>query len=66
MKIIFEYYRLVLDSQVSTQKEQELFLKLLIDTLQQQEINKSMKSMEQKLLFRASEHEFDRNAFHKF
>ena len=65
INIIFSFYRLVLDTQILNQQEQELFLKLLFDTLTKQEMNKNMRSINTELLFRASEHKFDCNKFHE-
>ena len=66
INIIFIFYRIKLDTKILTQKEQESFYKFLFDSLKAQKMNQNMKSINTKLLFRASQHNYNSNAFHKY
>eukprot|EP01084_Bolivina_argentea_P047141 86843_1 len=65
INIIFNFYLLNIDSNVLTPEESYSLLTLLYDTLKQQPLNKEIKNIEAKLIFRASEHEFNSNSFKK-
>ena len=65
VKLIYEFYLLTMDSNILDKTEQISLLDLLWDRLRQQPENKNMKDMDTKLLFRASENEFEATSFHK-
>ena len=64
IRIIYNFYRLGLDSNILKDSGlKQSFLNLLFDQLMKQKENKDIKTMDTQLLFRASEHEYDRDEF---
>ena len=57
--IIFAYYRIIIESQILTETEKEDLMNLLVEKMPKSNI----KSIETKLLFRASEHDYDLKQF---
>ena len=64
--IIFDFYHCTLYSNILDKTEKAEFINLLFDELKRQNDNQYMTSMGFDLLFRASEHGYDRNKFHKY
>ena len=66
IQIVLAFYCLKLESSILSQDEKESLLNLLFDVLKKQEMHKNIRSMDTKLLFKASQHQFDNKKFHQF
>ena len=66
--IIYNFYRLILDSKILSEDEKIEFVHFLYDSLKQQNNHKTanIKSLDTQLLFRGSEHNFAAAEFHKY
>ena len=60
-QLIFTFYRVILDSKILSDSEREALMNLLFEKMP----NQNKISMKTKLLFRASEHDYDWKEFHK-
>ena len=63
--IIHQFYLIRIDSIILTSDEQIKLYNLLFDRIKTQKKNHNITSMDTKLLFRGSEHGFDRRKFHE-
>ena len=64
--IVYQYYLIQINSKILSTDEQISLYNLLFDRIKKQKGNETIKSMETKLLFRASEHNFDPKKFQEF
>ena len=65
INIIYAYFWIIIDSAILTSMEQLALLDLLFVTLREQQGNENITKMDINLLFRASEHDFRAEEFHK-
>ena len=65
IKLIYMFYLLCIDSKIINDKGQSSLLNLLYDTLKGKEDYKNIKSMDTKLLYRASENSYLASKFHE-
>ena len=63
--IIYQFYLIRINSNILSSDEQIELYNLLFDRKKTQKNNHNIKSMDTKLLFRGSEHGFDRKKFHE-
>ena len=63
--IIYQFYLIRIESNILNSEEKISLMDLLFNTLQKQEENQQMKSIDTKLLYRASEHAYDSRKFHE-
>ena len=63
--IIYEFYLLYIGSNILNSEEEESLINLLYDTIKSQKGYEKIKSIQTKLLFRASEHDYNSRKFHE-
>ena len=66
IEIIYQFYLMKIDSNILNSNEQILLLNLLFDALREQPRNTHIKTIEMKLLYRASENEYSARKFREF
>ena len=65
IEIVYEYYLIRIASNILNAQEQASFLNVLWNALKQQKGNENIKSINTKLLYRASENEYSATKFHE-